>query len=102
MLFGNSEYFWNKLNTNRIDSYLYIQLQINICQIFGFLTFLFVLSFQLIHDEKVLKYIDGIATHWYDDATVSHEVINLARTDKKDLFLLASESCKYLQVNHLI
>lgn len=51
--------------------------------------------FQMLNDEQTLKYIDGVATHWYSDDSVSHEIIKLAKTSKKDVFLLASESCKY-------
>lgn len=39
--------------------------------------------------------IDGVATHWYWDSNMAPEVKNLAKTDKKDLFLLSSEACKY-------
>lgn len=49
----------------------------------------------MLNDERTLEYIDGIATHWYWDSSMSPEIRNMAKTDKKDVFLLASEACKY-------
>lgn len=49
----------------------------------------------MLSDNATLKYIDGVATHWYWDSSMTKEIHKLAKTDKKDTFLLASESCKY-------
>lgn len=49
---------------------------------------------QMIKDEQTLKHIDGIATHWYVDNSVDPEVIEMAKTPKKDLALFLSEACR--------
>lgn len=49
----------------------------------------------MINDDKTLQYIDGVATHWYLDGSVAQDVIELAKTPKKDLLLFLSEACKY-------
>lgn len=48
----------------------------------------------MLNDDKTLKYIDGVATHWYWDYAMTVDVNELAKSDKKDVFLLATEACK--------
>lgn len=54
----------------------------------------------MLNDNATLKYIDGVATHWYWDSSMTKEIHKLAKTDKKDTFLLASESCKLQQKSY--
>lgn len=51
---------------------------------------------QMINDDATLKYIDGVATHWYVDGAVADDVIDMAKSSKKDLVLFLSEACKCL------
>ncbi|XP_018564712.1 putative glucosylceramidase 3 [Anoplophora glabripennis] len=43
--------------------------------------------------NESLKYIDGVGVHWYWDDRVPADVLNLIKTDKKEVFLLSTESC---------
>lgn len=55
----------------------------------------------MINDDATLKYIDGVATHWYNDGSVAEDVIDLAKTPKKDLVLFLSEACFFITPPHL-
>lgn len=50
--------------------------------------------FQMLNDEQTLKYIDGVATHWYSDDSVSHEIIKLAKTSIKGVWKCSIESLR--------
>ncbi|KAJ8927687.1 hypothetical protein NQ314_019823 [Rhamnusium bicolor] len=47
----------------------------------------------MLNDETTLKYIDGVALHWYWDAQVPPDVLSLTKSNRKDVFLLSTESC---------
>ncbi|KAJ8974329.1 hypothetical protein NQ317_002512 [Molorchus minor] len=49
----------------------------------------------MLNDEDALEYIDGVAEHWYRDSEVPIEAFDLAKSDKKEIFLLSTESCMY-------
>lgn len=49
----------------------------------------------MLNNTEALSYIDGVAVHWYYDDIVTSEVLNLARSDKKNLTLIMSEACKF-------
>ncbi|CAH0546229.1 unnamed protein product [Brassicogethes aeneus] len=44
-------------------------------------------------DDDSGKYIDGVGVHWYWDAFAPNSVLELAKSSKKDLFLLGTEAC---------
>lgn len=41
-----------------------------------------------------MNYTDGVAVHWYESDFVPDGVLQSARTDKKDVYLIQTESCK--------
>ncbi|KAJ8974330.1 hypothetical protein NQ317_002513 [Molorchus minor] len=47
----------------------------------------------ILNDDECLEYVDGVATHWYEDDEVPAEVLDLTRSNKKDVFLLSTEAC---------
>ncbi|KAG5897982.1 hypothetical protein JTB14_007927 [Gonioctena quinquepunctata] len=51
---------------------------------------------QLLSNNETLKYTDGVGVHWYWDDSVPPEVMELAKTDQKDIFLLSTEACYFL------
>lgn len=53
--------------------------------------------FQYVDQEDTLKYLDGLTTHWAKYGQNLHPSVNeFAYSDKKSLFLLASETGKKL------
>lgn len=46
-------------------------------------------------DEKTLNYVDGTAVHWYSYGTAPFEIMNFAKTQKKELFVMSSEACTF-------
>lgn len=46
-------------------------------------------------DEKTLEYVDGTAIHWYSFGMSPFEVMDLAKSPKKDLLLLNTEACMF-------
>ncbi|XP_060527870.1 putative glucosylceramidase 4 [Cylas formicarius] len=46
-----------------------------------------------LNNSDVVKYADGIAVHWYQDSSSPESLLDEARSDEKDLFLLNTESC---------
>lgn len=55
----------------------------------------------MINDSKTLEFVDGVATHWYNDGKIDPEVNLLAKSDKKDLFLVMTELCKLFNLRSL-
>lgn len=49
----------------------------------------------MINDEETLKYVDGAAIHWYAYGITPLEVMELARSPKKNIFQMNSESSTF-------
>lgn len=48
----------------------------------------------MLGDNKTIEYVDGVAVHWYSDKKISPELNYMAKSDKKDIFLIMTELCK--------
>lgn len=53
----------------------------------------FLLLLQYFNDPAALNYTDGVAVHWYESFVVPDLVLQTAKTDKKDVYVLQTESC---------
>lgn len=55
-------------------------------------------------DDASLKYIDGVAMHWYEDGAYSAKFLQYAKTPKKDTFILYTESCfcKHIELSRIL
>jgi len=54
---------------------------------------LITLKNEVLSDDGVIQYADGVAVHWYTDASTPAEFLDFIQSDKKDLFRLATEAC---------
>lgn len=52
----------------------------------------------MLNNSEALKYIDGVALHWYFDKIADPQLLNFVYTDKKELELIMSEACKYIKI----
>jgi glucosylceramidase len=50
------------------------------------------LFFQLMSDEQVAEYIDGIAVHWYWDTLFPPSLLDRTHNNFPDKFILATEA----------
>lgn len=48
---------------------------------------------QYYNNPEALNYTDGVAVHWYLSFIVPEGVLQTAKTDKKDVYLIQTESC---------
>lgn len=53
----------------------------------------FLLFLQYYNDPAALNYTDGVAVHWYESFIVPDLILQTAKTDKKDVYLLMTEAC---------
>lgn len=61
---------------------------------------IYTFDLQYFNDPDALKYIDGVAVHWYLDSLVPPVALQLAKTDKKDIFLISTEACTGRTIIH--
>lgn len=52
------------------------------------------------HDEKTLEYVDGTAVHWYSFDLSPFEVMDFAKSPKKDLLLMNTEGGRFVFFNN--
>lgn len=64
------------------------------CKLKISLLYSILLSVQLLEDEEVLQYIDGVAVHWYEDGNYDPNIRLLAHSNKEGFFVINSETCK--------
>lgn len=57
---------------------------------------------QVIDNNDTLEYADGVGVHWYVDFAVPNFFLDFAKTPKKDLFIIYTESCNGKFLNSTI
>lgn len=53
------------------------------------------LSFQIISDEKTVQFVDAAAVHWYSYGASPFEVMNFAKSPKKEMYMMSTEACMF-------
>lgn len=49
-------------------------------------------NFQYYNNATTLGYIDGVGVHWYASVFFPESMLDFAKTDKKEIFMLQTEA----------